>query len=158
ADERMPDCARGLVEVWHARAIRMHGYGGRNRPRRDRRGRDLVARHLRDAAARRLVVAERRRRGRRGALVTQGVLLVEETQDGRTRRALERGTEVPWKSRLDEELRAGAGVRDLDANEVQEGAVEPVLLFEVAVRRHVAIAFVAEDRMADGCEVPPRLM
>ena len=49
-------------------------------------------------------------------------------------------------------------VVELEAHAVQERAVEAVLLLEEAVRRRVAVAIVAEHRVADGREVTPDLV
>jgi hypothetical protein len=86
------------------------------------------------------------------------VLLLQEAQHGAARGALQGGAQVAGEGRLDEEADAGARVGDLDADQVEEGAVEAVLLLEVAVGGEVAVALVADDRVADGSQVAADLV
>ena len=91
-------------------------------------------------------------------LCAEGVLVVEEAERARAARALEHGAQVAGHRRLDDEALLGARMDELEAHAVEERAIERVLLLEEAVRRRVAVALVAEDRVADRREVAADLM
>ena len=69
--------------------------------------------------------------------------------------ALEHGGEVGRERRLDHDGRAAQRMREADARHVQERPVEASALEEVPVRRRVALALVAEHRLADRGELAP---
>src|SRR5262249_6530040 len=70
----------------------------------------------------------------------------------------ERRPEIAGERGFEEQPRAREGMDHLDAHKVQERPIEAVLLLEVAVRRQMAVTLVAQDRMADGGEMPARLV
>ena len=109
------------------------------------------------------VLAGVRRRGqarqaRCAGGVAERVLVLEEAQRARAARSLEHGAQVARHRGFDDEALVLRRVVELEANAVQERAIERVLLLEEAVGGRVAVAIVAEDRVADGREMAADLV
>ena len=83
----------------------------------------------------------------------EGVLLIEEPQRSGAPDTVENRAQVAAHGGLGDLSRKRPGMVELQTQAVQKGAVQPVFLGEIAVRRGVAVAFVPEHGMADGRKV-----
>ncbi len=100
----------------------------------------------------------RRRRKARHAAVAERLLVIEEAEGAGPARAFEHAAKVARERRLDDQPQPRVRVEELQADAVEERAVQRVLLLEEAVRRGVPVAIVAEHGMADRGEVATDLM
>lgn len=84
--------------------------------------------------------------------------MVEKFESRFAARSFEDTPEIAGQRPFNDDSLFSIGVIHLDANAMQEGAIEGIFLFEKTVGRGVTIFFVAKHRVPYGSEVPPNLM